>query len=324
MKIKIKPLAFESLGVRSMCTFIETPDVNITIDPGVSLGKRFGLLPHPREYEALIDARSKVLKHAEKSEILIISHYHFDHYTPLGYTDYTWTWSITGETEEIYIDKVLLVKDYRDNINFSQRKRGWIFNRLVEGLARKIEIADSKTFEIGETRIEFSSPVWHGEANTPLGWVLMILIEHDEDKLIFASDVQGPMESEALNFILKSNPKILIIGGPPTYLPQYKIKTNSIKSAIKNLEIIVKQVPLVILDHHLLRDAEWRKYVEKIFEIANKYENKVITAAEYLAKKNILFESIRRRLYDNEPPNKEFINWTKLPKDKRRVTPPPI
>lgn len=307
-----------------MCTFIETPDVNIMIDPGVSLGKRFRLLPHPREYKALIEARRKVLKYAERSDILAISHYHFDHYTPLGYTDYTWTWNITGEAEEIYRDKILLVKDYRDNINFSQRKRGWIFNRLVKNLARKIEIADSNTFEIGETRIKFSNPVWHGEANTPLGWVLMILIEHNEDKVIFASDVQGPMEKEALNFILKNKPNILIVGGPPTYLPQYKVKTNSIEAAIKNLKLIVKQVPLVILDHHLLRDVEWEKYVEEVYEMSNKSGNKILTAAEYMGKRNTLLESIRKKLYEKEPPSEEFINWSKLPRDKRKTTSPPL
>jgi len=36
--IKVIPLADESFGVRSMCTYIETPDVKILTDPGVSLG----------------------------------------------------------------------------------------------------------------------------------------------------------------------------------------------------------------------------------------------------------------------------------------------
>lgn len=324
MKIKVKPLAFESLGVRSMCTFIETPDVNLMIDPGVSLGKRFGLLPHPKEYRALIRARRRILKYTEKSEILIITHYHLDHYTPLGYTDYTWTWSITNESEEIYRDKILLAKDYRENINFSQRKRGWIFHKLVRNLARKNEIADNRIFKIGGTTIKFSSPVWHGESNTPLGWVLMAIIGHGDERLIFASDVQGPVEKETLRFILKNDPKTLVIGGPPTYLPQYKVRKNSIEKALKSLEKIAKQISIVILDHHLLRDAEWRKHVEKIYEIASQFKNKILTAAEYIGKRNTPLESIRKKLYEEEPPSNEFKKWTKLPREKRRVTPPPI
>lgn len=46
----IEPLSFDSMGTRSMCTYIETEDMRIVIDPGVSLApKRYGLPPHDRE-----------------------------------------------------------------------------------------------------------------------------------------------------------------------------------------------------------------------------------------------------------------------------------
>ncbi|WP_286244027.1 hypothetical protein [Methanobacterium ferruginis] len=45
--MKIVPLAFESMGVRSMATFLET-DQKILVDPGTSIApKRFGF-PHGR------------------------------------------------------------------------------------------------------------------------------------------------------------------------------------------------------------------------------------------------------------------------------------
>jgi len=45
IQVKIIPLAFESFGVRSMATYVET-DQKILIDPGTSLGpKRFGFPP---------------------------------------------------------------------------------------------------------------------------------------------------------------------------------------------------------------------------------------------------------------------------------------
>lgn len=45
--MNIVPLAFESMGVRSMATFVET-DQRILIDPGTSIApKRFGF-PHGR------------------------------------------------------------------------------------------------------------------------------------------------------------------------------------------------------------------------------------------------------------------------------------
>ena len=59
-KIKAMPIAAESLGVRSMCTYIETPDLRVLLDAGVSLCPyRFRLPPHPKEFEAIKEAIDK-------------------------------------------------------------------------------------------------------------------------------------------------------------------------------------------------------------------------------------------------------------------------
>ena len=48
--MNVKPLASESLGVRSMATYVETKDCKILIDPSAALGpKRYGLSPHQKE-----------------------------------------------------------------------------------------------------------------------------------------------------------------------------------------------------------------------------------------------------------------------------------
>ena len=52
-EIEITPLAAESLGTRSLCTHVVTPDVSILFDPSVALAKRYNLEPHPTEYLAL-------------------------------------------------------------------------------------------------------------------------------------------------------------------------------------------------------------------------------------------------------------------------------
>ncbi len=65
--INVVPLAAESLGVRSMCTFVETADVRVLLDAGVSLGPyRLGFPPHPREYEALKESRRRIAEAAER------------------------------------------------------------------------------------------------------------------------------------------------------------------------------------------------------------------------------------------------------------------
>ncbi|RLI05497.1 hypothetical protein DRO22_02660 [Candidatus Bathyarchaeota archaeon] len=92
-KIRVHPLAFESFGVRSMCTYVETPDIKVLLDAGVALGpNRFGFPPHPREYAALKERREIIVKTAEKADVVTISHYHFDHHTP-SFTDWANLWS---------------------------------------------------------------------------------------------------------------------------------------------------------------------------------------------------------------------------------------
>jgi predicted metallo-beta-lactamase superfamily hydrolase len=48
--MKILPVAFESMGVRSMATYVETSDLRIFIDPGVSVSPdRYSMPPHTVE-----------------------------------------------------------------------------------------------------------------------------------------------------------------------------------------------------------------------------------------------------------------------------------
>ena len=117
-KIKVTPLAAESFGVRSMCTLVETPDVTLLLDAGVSLAPyRFNLLPHPIEFQTIARLRKAIAEAADKAQVTTISHYHFDHHTP-SFEDWVGNWTQEGETaRQIYHDKTVLSKDPRENIN---------------------------------------------------------------------------------------------------------------------------------------------------------------------------------------------------------------
>ena len=92
-KIKVTPLAAESFGVRSMCTFVETPDVKVLLDAGISLcPNRFGLPPHPIEFKTIDRLRRRIAEAADKAEVVTISHYHFDHHTP-SFEDWLVNWT---------------------------------------------------------------------------------------------------------------------------------------------------------------------------------------------------------------------------------------
>jgi len=118
------PLAEESLGVRSMFTFVETKNTKILLDVSTSLApKRLGYPPHPREYKALVECRERTDKTAEKADIITISHYHFDHHTP-SHTDWFTNWSSAEAAKKIYKKKIVITKSYRSMLNAVQRRRG--------------------------------------------------------------------------------------------------------------------------------------------------------------------------------------------------------
>jgi predicted metallo-beta-lactamase superfamily hydrolase len=323
-KIKVTPLAEESLGVRSMCTLIETPDTKILLDAGAALApKRLGYPPHPREYQALEECRKRIVETAQKTDITTISHYHFDHHTP-SYTDWFTNWSTPETAKAIYQNKLVLAKSYRSKVNASQRRRGWMFTKTGGEHAKKVESADGKTFQFTGTTLKFSEPVFHGVENSELGWVLMSTVEYGDEKVVFTSDVQGPIHTQTLNTILAEKPQLVIIGGPPTYLAGFKVKEEQIETGIQNLKTLAENVPTTILGHHILRDENWEKRTQPVFDTATQTGHKVLTAAEYLGKENKILECRRRQLFETEPPSSDFTKWLKLPLQKRKQEKPPI
>lgn len=323
-RIKVTPIAAESLGVRSMCTLIETPSLYVLLDAGVSLSpNRFRLPPHPQEFKAIKLARQKIAEFAENADVVTISHYHFDHHTP-SYEDWLCNWTNVETAQQIYEDKLVLTKNYLIDVNASQRRRGWLFEKTGGKHAKKLEFADGKTFSFGETNLKFSRPVFHGLANTPLGWVLMTTVEHEDERVMFAPDVQGPIDNATLQIIQAEKPQLLIIGGPPSYLAGFRVDEQQIQRGLKNLETLTKAIPVVIVEHHLLRDLRWRDSAKQIFKSAPDVGNKVVTAAEFSGEENRLLEAKRKQLFKDDPPSSDFERWSRLSESKRRKTKPPL
>jgi hypothetical protein len=49
-----------------------------------------------------------------------------------------------------------------------------------------------------------------------------------------------------------------------------------------------------------------------------------MTAAEYIGERPRLLEANRRMLYQEKPPSRQFIKWTKMNKEKQRLVKPPL
>jgi predicted metallo-beta-lactamase superfamily hydrolase len=323
--IKVVPLAAESLGVRSMCTYVETPNVKMLLDAGVSLcPNRFGLPPHPKEFEAIDKCRKKITRTAEAADIITISHYHFDHHTP-SYEDWLTQWTEQTETaRQIYEGKIVLLKNPRESINYSQRQRGWIFQKTGGSYAKELQIADGKSFSFGDTRVRFSEPVFHGPENSFLGWVLLTTIEFRGEVFMFAPDVQGPISLKTLQMILNERPQLIMLGGPPTYLVGFKTDGEQVQTALGNLKKIVEHVPTTILEHHFLRDENWKDRSADVFYQAYKSEHTLLTAAEFLGRQNSFLEYSRKKLFTENPPSLEFQKWMKISIETRKRHKPPV
>jgi len=322
-KIRVTPLAFESFGVRSMCTLVETKDIKVLVDPGVSVAPRFSLMPHPREYVARNECRARIREAAEIADVVTISHYHYDHHTP-NYVDTMYCGSSPEEARSIYTRKLVIAKEIKSHVNMSQRRRGWLFQRISGKFIGRLESADGRSFRFGETELRFSQPVFHGEENSALGWVLMLVVQHGDEKVLHASDVQGPVSKATLETILSENPNLLLIGGQPLYLAGSKVSIASVEQGFENLLKIVKTVPITILDHHIVRSENWRDLSKRVFEEARRHGNMVVTAAEFAGKADMPLECRRRIMYEEEPPSRDFLRWTRVPIAERKKIAPPI
>lgn len=321
--IKVTPLAAESFGVRSMCTLVETSDIAVLLDGGISLAPyRFNLPPHPLEFQTIARLRKTIAEAADKATVTTISHYHFDHHTP-SFEDWVVNWTEDGETaRQIYQNKTILAKNPKENINSSQRQRAWMFQKTTGKHAKVFEAADGKTFVFGKTTLRFSEAVVHGSDDSMLGWVIMVVVEYSDERFMFAPDIQGPMSTHSLELILGSKPSVIMLGGPPLYLGGFRVELVQLEQGLRNLERIVEVVPTVILEHHALRDEFWRPKMESVFQKASQSSHRILTGAEFAGKENLFLESKRKQLYHDQPPSEEFKQWMKTLNDKKIVKPP--
>ncbi len=280
--MKVKMVASDSLGVRSMATVVETEDACIFIDSAAALGpSRYGLPPHPLEIKALEKAYRDIERIAVGCDAFVITHYHYDHYTPDG---------------KFYEGKTVFAKRIDRDINKSQKGRGELFAEKFGGKS-DIIYCDGTEHKINKTKLKFSPPFPHGPRGTRLGYVIMVTVESDE-KVVFTSDVQGPVDEKAAEYIIKEKPDILVVDGPPTYFLGWKFSMANLKKAEGNMLDIMKNTDCrLVLDHHLLRDL---KYKERLPILYGMYGERIQTFAEFNGKKNNMLEARRKELWKKD------------------------
>lgn len=296
-------VAFDSFGVKSMCTLFEAGGWRILVDPGVAYEVDSFPLPL-KERLNLANRYKKVIEsRAETADILIITHYHYDHH-------------ICERNKRLYGGKTLLLKDPYRNINRSQRLRAESFLETVKGLPKVVKIADGKTFRKRGLKIKFSNPLWHGVKGTNLGYVLSVIVQDGEEKLIYTSDVNGLIEKEAVDLIVRENPDQLIADGPPTYLLGFIMAYYNLARSILNVKRVLDETDAnpVVLDHHLLRDYRYPDLFFEVYKHSKLIGKRLETASERHGEEPAVL-----RGYRNNGPTK-WRSWKKFDEESIKAT----
>lgn len=274
--MKVVPLAAESLGVRSMATYVEAGRLRILMDPGAALGpRRFNLPPAPEEEEALRRALDRIEAYAVRAQLITISHYHQDHFRV---------------EPELYAGRRVWAKDPGRMINANQRLRGQAFWREVKPRAI-LEAAEGKVHDFGDVTVKISPPLAHGADGSGFGFVVATTVD-DGVRFVHASDVQGPLSAVATAYLLRERPQLLYLSGPPTYL-EFQIGRAEIERGVDNLLRIVEATGCrVIMDHHALRDRDRGQRLARLHATG-----RVVSAAGHLGRPETLLEANRAALW---------------------------
>jgi predicted metallo-beta-lactamase superfamily hydrolase len=274
--MRVMPLAADSLGVRSMATYLEAGGVRLLIDPGATLGpRRYGLGPAPEEEEALARARLRIEAYAIRATHVSVSHFHADHVT----ADPT-----------LYAGRQVWVKDPRRMTDRHQAAHAREFWRAMAPHCH-LEPAEGCRVELPGVTLSFSPPLPHGQDGSEFGHVVALTVD-DGVRFVHASDLQGPASPVATAYLVRERPDLVYLSGPPTYL-QGQVGPDVVRRGIDNLVRLVGETGCrVIMDHHAVREPRFRESLARAFE-----SGRVMTAAEYVGRPDECLEARRAALW---------------------------
>jgi predicted metallo-beta-lactamase superfamily hydrolase len=301
--MKIIPLAADSLGVRSMATYVEAGATGLLLDPGATLAPaRYNLPPSAEEWEALRRGNDRISAYAARARYVFVSHYHEDHFR---------------SDPASYAGRVVLAKDPRRMVTGAQSRRAHALWAALEGQAT-VQPADSLVLTTPDLDLKVSPALPHGTDGTTFGYVVALTVtDHREhERFVFASDVQGPLSAVAAAWIARERPTTLYLSGPPSYVER-ELGTAAVDRAVDNLRRILDTTGCrVIMDHHAVRDPRFLTRFERLWETG-----RVVTAAAHLGLAAQPLEARRDRLWAavHKPPVKAAAPRPLPAREVRRV-----
>ena len=285
MAMNIEIIAAESIGVRGLCCLVTLPDRRIVIDPGIALGYvRHGLLPHPLQIAVGRRVREEILQVLETATDVVFSHFHGDHVPLMGANPY----QLSFQMLPLRFRELRCWSKSDDGLSHRMSKR---FQDLVGLMGANFQVAEG----MSEGPLSFSRAVPHGAANSSTGTLMMTRIEMDKRVFVHASDIQL-LDDPTVDCVIDWQPDIVLAAGPPLYLD--RLGKTGRERAWDNAVRLLKNIDIVILDHHLMRSKEGVVWLDELSAAAGK---KVYCTADFMGKPKRLLEAERVQLYQEMP-----------------------
>lgn len=279
---EVKVLASESLGVRAFALKVDTGRGVLLVDPCVALAPRVeGLPPAPEELQAFIAAWERIREALASARWVAFTHYHHDHqvpYMPLAFPE---------PPPHVFLKSP-------EDTNRSQKARADLLIRALEERNIPWSIPQGKTLSPApDVSFWFSPSLFHGM--TPrLGTVMMVGVESSGRRMLYTSDIQGPVREDHLEAILSFAPQVLFLDPPMApggKMPDvFFTHMEKLFHALPSLEVLV-------VDHHPLRDALRDHWWSPLEALAIRYGVRLTTGAGWNGERERLLEAHRPNLW---------------------------
>lgn len=286
--MKIMPLAADSMGSRSMATYVETAKRTLLIDPGATLGQlRYGLAPHTLEEFQLKKHLDRIELYAESAQIIILTQYTREHFNP--------------DSLEIYKDKVIFAKNPNKHIKHRERSNAFSLLNHLTGCSKEIFYAEDRQFKIGTLTLSFSAPSQIGSGEQAV-FPIAVAISENDSCFVFSSERMGILSEDFYSFIKQHNPDTVYFDGPAAYIKEgdddlanwqlFKEQMDKMLSA--------SQIKHLIIDHHFARDKHWLERLAALQVIGREWGTEVTSAAEFRGVQPDPLESRRPMLFETD------------------------
>ena len=123
----------------------------------------------------------------------------------------------------------------------------------------------------------------------------MTRVVDKKDVFVHAFDIQL-LDDSPIELILAWRPYVVLASGPPLYFSSLSAKKQ--KKAYEIALILVENIPVLILDHHMLRTEEGFYWLE---DLTDSIGHKIYCSADYMERKRLPLEAWRQQLYKEMP-----------------------